>query len=400
MNWERNRKMQINDLEQQKAIDTHNMKLNRDSFANELQLLKKYYKDADHNFINGLDQLCTKVQNGFAKSKTFKDGYSLNSNWVVIIFIKIFDPLIAQLFPSESIVAEEFKSAHIQLPLAKHLTRSELYHLAEKLKKVEDVLEGRILENNQFNKQLIGEISTLGLLANILYYLNNKFIKQDLVWCRSCWRRAHKRNKYCSVHEPKYEGSNNNFKKGKKLFSEITNEINLVEELNKLRALRAAFNGEVIIISHDDLNQTLKSSNSFYILTLESTKALIESTIHNEWSQVSEIWDTEIKNEFPALDAMLVRKASSFANWIEFINSTRLMLKEEIENCSHPYWFLQEISIAEWWIRYENHLTDPKKLEKIIAKLSSQGFTAREIMEKVNLKKSRYYQISRQSKIV
>ena len=370
-----------------------NPKLNWDSFANELSLLTKYYKTADDDFINGMKQYCTDIRKGFARSRYYPEGYSLNNQWVIDSFNLTFEPLLTRLFPENSLGWVEFAFAKIQLPISHHLTKDSLCSIAEKLKLIEFSLESQARECNQINKQFIKEASSVGLIANILNFIHNYATKEILSWCECCWRRAHKTSNYCLLHKPKNTGSNNSNKMGRKIFKEISSEFTIETDLTRVRSIRMAFTNKVNIISYDD-SISLSNSNLICIRTDDSTKILIESTINIDWSMgVSKLWDNVFEKEFPCIKAVFKSKPSSFSSWSEFINSVRENLNEVVEDCTHPYWFLFELSIAERWIRYENHSTNPKKIRDFVLAYSSDGLSVKEISNKVGLKKSQIYQI-------
>ena len=368
-----------------------------DSFAKKLEALKNDYKEADSKFIQGISELCVLIRSGFATSISHPKGYSLDSQWVVDSFMKVFNPKIVEAFPDASQVRVEFLFSQIPFPLDKYLLKSECRNLADKLMNASAELVGPVSDSLRVNSDLLKDAATLELLAKVLYLINSELPDRVIDWCECCFRRAPQNSKYCSLHRP-VKGKSD-YHKGKKDWNLHLKSVDF--KWARYRFLRMVFDDtdNIYIHSSASIRQVLLSNevtNKRYIRVQaeRSAKALMDATLNSPWVEASKLWDEFIQAENPHIDALLQKKPSLCNTWSEFVASIRMALQENIENNSHAYWIICEILMAEMYFQCEDSTNNLKfKPRDLVRKLSEEGLKPKDIMKQVALKKSQIYQI-------
>lgn len=373
-----------------------------DSFAKKLEALKDDYQGADSNFIEGVTDLCILIRNGFATSAYHPNGYALDSQWVIDSFMKVFNPMLDRAFPDTSRVWVEFLFAQIHFPLDKHLSKSDCRNLADKLMSASAELEGSVSNSISVDNDLLKDAATLELLARVLYLINTELPHSIIEWCECCFRRAPPNSKYCTLHRP-IRGKSA-YHKGIKDWSKQVNEVDF--KWARYRFLRAVFDDtdNIYIHSNDSTSQVLLSNEVTYeryvgVQAENSAKALMDATLNSHWVEAAKLWEEFIKCKHPHVDKLLQTKACSFNSWSDFVDSIRLALQENLENNTHPYWIICEISMAETYFQFEDSRSSFKfKDRDLVRKLHNQGLKTKEIMKQVDLKKSQVYKIIKEVK--
>ena len=368
-----------------------------DSFAKKLEALMDDFQDADSNFIQGVADLCILIRNGFATSISHPNGFSLDSQWVIDSFSKVFQPLLIEAFPDTSQVWVEFLFAQIPIPFDKHLSKSECRNFADKLMNASAQLAGPVSDSLRVDNDLLKDAATLELLAKVLYLINTELPDRVIDWCECCFRRAPPNSKHCSLHRPVRGKSE--YHKGIKDWYKQINEVDF--KWARYRFLRMVFDDtdNIYIHSNDSTSQILLSHEVNYeryigVQAENSAKALLDATLNIQWVEAAKLWDEFIKVEHPHIDVLLQSKASSCNTWSDFVVSIRFALQESLENNSHPYWIICEITMAEIYFKCEDSRNNLKFMDRnLVRRLSNEGFKPKDIMKQVNLKKSQVYQI-------
>ena len=370
------------------------------NFSENLSKLKKNYKEVDAEFITGLDNFCEGIRDGYAVTSNSSNGYSLSCNWVLNLFIGTFDPILIKSYPTNTNVWTELALASIPLPLKQHFSEKSRFEIADKLDGTKNELEEAALKGNRIDNLLIKEAATIGLLANILFYLNNMLPSDEIEWCEKCFRRAPKNSKHCKTHRPLMEGSNNQFKVGNKIIKNVANDnpieyFTFIEKCKKIRSIRALFDNE-IFFSKEEFNEN--TCNCSYIPVDEEVYLLIKETTNGYWPEAAIIWEPFIQSSLPFVDKILKEKPCSCASWVDFLESARLSLQENIERCKHPYWFILELAMANAWLDIESKYLATNQTELKIINLANDGLKTQEIMAILGLGKSRVYQVINEAK--
>ncbi|WP_020182650.1 hypothetical protein [Methylotenera sp. 1P/1] len=124
----------------------------------------------------------------------------------------------------------------------------------------------------------------------------------------------------------------------------------------------------------------------------EELKIFIDATINNDWKLVTNYWELFFEKDLPNINKILSKKASNCKSWDDFVSSVRKDLQENVENCNHPFWFINELLVAENWFGYE--IEKNKNLRKMeVIEFLNAGLSVKQIMQKTSFKKSRIYEI-------
>lgn len=397
--WERNRKMAFNLELLKQAILNKEPEIEKKywiNFSENLSKLKKSYIEVDAEFITGLDNFCEGIRKGYAVTSKTPKGYSLGSKWVLILFIETFDSLLSKAYSTQSLLWVELAMARIPLPLVQHFATLSILEVANKLDETSKALESAAITNNRFDKQLIKDAATIGLLSRILFYLNNKLPTFNIDWCEYCFRRAPQNSKHCSVHLPKMKVSNNLYKQGGKIIKNVANNklieyFTFIDKCKKNRSIRELFERDIYF------SEAGFKGNRSFIPASDEVKLFINETTVGNWQLASKNWD-ELISYLSSVDKALSKKPSSFNSWIDFLEFARKSLQEDIEKCEHPYWFILELTMANEWLDIERNYLATNQTELKIINLANDGLKAQEIMAKLSLGKSRVYQVINEAK--
>lgn len=392
-----------------------------DNFANEICYLNKNYTFADLNFQKGVVTFSNSLKKRYSVSKSLRNdngvkdsknfGNSLVKKWVIDLFLSTIFNLFPQHFQNHSLVLVEFAFENIDFDSKDFLHLNNLFEVAEKLKKVESELESNYVNSGLLHENIKIEAATVGLVASIIYKLNQQLSKNELRWCDCCWRRSYKNLKYCSVHKPHSKGSNNNNIFGKNIFNKICLRFGLIDsktyldesrseilpehDFRRLQIFRKIFDEKLNLIFIENainIDETA-TSNTIYIKLQLTTKNLIDSTLKYDWCNISDQWRVEMQNEFPQISKLLNKNANHFEKFEDFIIYVRAALNEKVETCIHPFWFLCELVMAETFLNCAIYSNPLYLRDSEIFKFSKSNISKKEICNKVGLEKSQIYAI-------
>lgn len=366
------------------------------NFSENLSKLKKNYKEVDAEFITGLDNFCESIKKGYAVTSKTPKGYSLGRKWVLNLFIETFDSLLSKAYSTQSLLQVELAMARIPLPLVQHFATLSILEVANKLDETSKALELSAITNNRFDKQLIKDAATIGLLSSILNYLNNELPTFNVDWCEYCFRRAPQNSKHCSVHRPIIEGSNNQYKQGKKIIKNVANNklieyFTFIDKCKKNRSIRELFERDIYF------SEAGFKGNGSFITASDEVKLFLNETTVGNWQLASKNWD-ELISYLSSVDKALSKKPSSCNSWIDFLESARKSLQNDFEKCEHPYWFILELAMANEWLDIESKYLTTNQTEMKIINLANDGLKTQDIMAKLGLGKSRVYQVINEAK--
>lgn len=357
-------------------------KLTLNQLAVELRDLPNLFPTAEDRVKNGILAFAAKLEDGdiaITNHSMAGKKHVLGKKPLLNIFSEQFDPILNELYPEHSI-GYKFRCDCGILSLKNALTKQSAYALSQALIKPICELDNddKAFEtsSDNTNEKKIGD--TFYLIQSILLTIDKvyKNSKKSAEWCRSCFRRAHKDNKYCEFHNSSKDDTA--YKKGREILEDL-DKMNRIKPRIYHRSLRTYFdaNGskgfsELQRVFEEDINKNdiwLKNRTEF----IESFKVILPSVALVLKSSMNEQSET----------------------WEDFVKSVYLGLGDKIEQSFFPFDFVLYIANAEIWLEQESLRIDDRRTNtknQVIA-LIMQKKTRTEISKILGISRQRISKI-------
>lgn len=277
-----------------------------------------------------------------------------------------FDPLLYQITTENnligSIVREKFPYI---LPLSETLNTGSIKQIASGLfeipKEIEDYLDPQTDDIEHF--QEITE--SFHAVAQLIEFVRMSFPDPRPEWCDFCFRRTAGSSRYCNLHRPWFgEGSDTNYKKGRRINSALPNDIK--SQWGKYRAARIALGENMDVIYDSSHVPRTFSPNAKWIILPEAEDVgmLVSETLELSWEEVESRWENIIKDELPSVHNKLRSPPGAFESWDVWCKAVLQDIEDRSEETKHPYWILLILYCAEDWFKAEAIFGDNRKTRR------------------------------------
>lgn len=355
-------------------------KLNQ--LAIELRELPNQFPTAEDQIKNGLLEFADKLLGediAITKHSITGNKYVLGKKPMLNIFSEQFDPILNELYPEHSI-GYKFRCNCGLLSLKNALTNQTVNALSQALTKPIGDLDNDDkafdTSSDNTNEKKIGD--TFYLIQSILLTIDKvyKNSKNSTEWCRSCFRRALKDNKYCEFHNSSKDDTA--YKKGKVI----------LENLDKKNRIKPR-------IYHRSIRAYLDANGSKGFSELQE---IFEEDINNKdiWLRIRTEFIETFKSALPSVSFVLENSMNEQADsWDDFVTSVYLGLGDKIEKSTLPLNFILYIGNAEIWLKQESMLIDKRQsnTKKQVIELIKKKATRTEISIILDISRQRISQI-------